>query len=114
VQGIVGPEPDLPVMTLEASLEQLLLQTVQQAQKSGGDGTFIEPSLAEKLQQSLIEAAQQQEAKGKPVILLVAAPIRMTMSKFVRYSLPDMHVLGYTEIPDNKQITIEASVGAQG
>lgn len=110
VQGIVGQDVEVPVVTLEAGLEQLLLQSVQQAQKNGG-GAFIEPSLAEKLQRSLIEAAQKQEMKGRPVVLLVAAQIRNLMARFVRFSLPDMSVLAYTEIPDNKQVTIEASVG---
>ena len=33
------------------------------------------------------------------------------MVKFNRFSIPDMRVLAYTEIPDNKQITIELTVG---
>lgn len=111
VQAIVGQEPEVPVVTLEAGLEQLLLQSIQQSQKTGGGGAFIEPQLAEKLQRSLIDAAQKQEMKGRAVVLLVAAPLRNMMAKFVRFSLPDMSVLAYTEIPDNKQITIEASVG---
>ncbi|BFM16544.1 flagellar biosynthesis protein FlhA [Maricurvus nonylphenolicus] len=113
VQNIVGAEPSIPVITIDAQLEQLLLKSVQQAQKAGAsDGAFVEPSLAERLQQSLVEAAQKQEMAGKPIVLLVAAPIRAMMSKFVRFSIPDMQVLAYTEVPDNKQITIEASVGA--
>ncbi len=111
VQGIVGQEPELPVVTLDAGLEQLLLQSVQQSQKTGAAATSIEPSLAEKLQKSLIDAAQKQELQGRPLILLVAAPIRAMMSRFVRFSLPDMNVLAYTEVPENKQITIEAAVG---
>jgi len=111
VQGIVGQEPELPVVTLDAGLEQLLLQSVQQSQKTGAGGASIEPGLAEKLQKSLIDAAQKQELQGRPLILLVAAPIRGMMSRFVRFSLPDMHVLAYTEVPENKQITIEAAVG---
>jgi flagellar biosynthesis protein FlhA len=110
VQGIVGQEVEVPVITLEAGLEQLLLQSIQQAQKNGG-GAFIEPSLAEKLQRSLIDVAQKQEMRGRSVVLLVAAPIRNLMARFVRFSLPDMSVLAYTEIPDNKQITVEATVG---
>jgi flagellar biosynthesis protein FlhA len=113
VQNIVGPEPSIPVVTIDSKLEQLLLKSVQQAQKAGAaDGAFVEPSLAERLQASLVEAAQKQEIAGKPIVLLVAAPIRPMMAKFVRFSVPDMHVLAYTEVPDNKQITIEASVGA--
>lgn len=113
VQGIIGGEQNLPVITIDPSLEQLLLSTVQQAQKAGADdGAFIEPNLADRLQASLISAAQKQEMAGKPLVLLVAAPLRMMMSRFLRHSLPDMRVLAYNEIPDNKQITIDASVGA--
>jgi len=65
----------------------------------------------EQLSQGLVQAGQQQEALGKPMVLLVAAPLRATLVKFVRFNLPDMHVLGYNEVPDNKQITIESTVG---
>lgn len=113
VQNIVGAEQNIPVVTLEPALEQLLLSTVQQAQKAGADDSaFIEPGLADRLQQSLVKAAQKQEMAGKPLVLLVAAPLRMLLSRFVRHSVPDMRVLAYTEIPDNKQITIDATVGA--
>ncbi len=90
-----------------------MLNTLQQAQKSGADDSaFIEPSLAERLQRSLMEAAQKQEVAGKPLVLLVAAPLRNMLARFARNSVPDMNVLAYTEIPDNKQISIDASVGA--
>jgi len=113
VQNIIGNDASLPVITLEPSLEQLLLNTVQQAQKAGADDSaFVEPSLAERLQQSLIKAAQKQEVAGKPLVLLVAAPLRFMLSRFVRHSVPDMRVLAYTEVPDNKQISIDATVGA--
>ncbi len=113
VQNIIGNERNLPVITLEPTLEQLLLNTVQQAQKAGADDSaFIEPGLADRLQQSLISAAQQQELSGKPLVLLVAAPLRPMLSRFVRHSVPDMRVLAYTEVPENKQISIDASVGA--
>jgi len=113
IQNIIGSEPNLPVITLDPALEQLLLSTVQQAQKAGADdGAFIEPGLADRLQQSLAQAAQKQELAGKPLVLLVAAPLRMMLSRFLRHIVPDMRVLAYTEIPDNRQITIDASVGA--
>lgn len=113
VQNIVGAEQNIPVITLDPALEQLLLNTVQQAQKAGAeDSAFIEPSLGERLIQSLVKAAQKQEMAGKPLVLLVAAPLRSLLARFVRNSIPDMRVLAYTEIPDNKQITIDANVGA--
>lgn len=112
LQAIVGKGQNIPAITLEPALEQLLLNSVQQAQKAGADDSaFIEPGLAERLQQSLISAAERQEMAGKPLILLVAAPLRFMLSRFARHSVPDMKVLAYTEIPDNKQISIDASVG---
>jgi flagellar biosynthesis protein FlhA len=113
VQNIVGAEPNIPCITLDPSLEHLLLQSVQQAQKAGADASaYIEPRLAERLNNALVKVAQKQEAQGKPQVLLVAGPIRSLLANFVRFNLPDMHVLGYNEVPDNKQVTIEASVGA--
>lgn len=113
VQGIIGNEIELPVMTLDPGLEQLLLNSVAQAQKSGVDeSAFIEPMLAERLQRSLLEAAKKQELAGKSLILLVAAPLRMMLAKFIRMFVPDMHVLAFTEVPENKRLTIDASINA--
>jgi len=114
LQGIVGNETNVPVITVDPRLEQLLLQTIQQAQKAGADdGAFIEPQLAENLNRAIVQAAKKLEKSGKPLILLVAAQVRNMMSKFIRHQAPDMNVLAYTEIPDNKQITIEATVGGE-
>lgn len=110
VQEINGNEPELPVMTLEPQLEQLLLKSYQQNQQNS-EGLMLEPGMAERLQRSLEETARRQEAAGKPAILLVAAPIRPLMAKFVRYGSQQINVLSYQEIPENKQITIVATVG---
>jgi flagellar biosynthesis protein FlhA len=111
VQSIVGLEPELPVITLEPRLEQILLSSMQKAGQGSEDGILLEPGMAEKLQRSLVEAAQRQEMLGKPVILLVAGPIRAMLSRFARLVVASMHVLAYQEIPDNKQVTIVATVG---
>ena len=114
VQSICGAESEIPVITLDPELEQLLLKSVQQAQKVGaGDdvGLVLEPKMIEKLQRSLNDAAQRQEMIGKPPILLVSAPLRPVLAKFVRFGIDSLHVLSYQEVPDNKQITIVATVG---
>ncbi|MVW76246.1 flagellar biosynthesis protein FlhA [Pseudomonas xionganensis] len=111
VQSIVGLESELPVITLEPRLEQILLNSLQKAGQGSEDGILLEPGMAEKLQRSLVEAAQRQEMLGKPVILLVAGPVRAMLSRFARLAVPNMHVLAYQEIPDNKQVTIVATVG---
>ncbi|UAW99378.1 flagellar biosynthesis protein FlhA [Halopseudomonas nanhaiensis] len=113
VQSIVGLDSELPVITLEPRLEQILLQTIQKAGQGADEGIMLEPGMAEKLQRSLADAVQRQEVQGKPAILLVAGPIRGMMAKFVRYATPGAHVLSYQEIPDSKQVTIVATVGQQ-
>jgi len=110
VQTINGAEVELPVITLDPQLEQLLLGSVQQG---GDENLAIEPGMAERLQMSLVGAAQQQEMAGKPAVLLVAAPVRPLLAKFVRYGEQQIHVLSYQEIPENKKVTIVATVGGQ-
>ncbi|WP_339802527.1 flagellar biosynthesis protein FlhA [uncultured Marinobacter sp.] len=114
VQSICGNEPDIPVITLDPELEQLLLKSQQQSQQTGGIddiGMVLEPGMVEKLQRSLQESAQRQEMMGKPAILLVSGPLRPVLARFASYGVERLHVLSYQEIPDNKQITIVASVG---
>lgn len=114
VQSIVGNDLSLPVMTLDPGLEQLLLKSTEQAQNSGAsESAFIEPMMAERLQNSLLTAAGKLEIEGKPLILLVAAPIRLVLSKFIRLFIPDIHVMAFNEVPDNKQLVIEASIGVE-
>lgn len=107
VQHINGLSNELPVITLEPSLEQLLHQSMQMSEDGGG----IEPGLAERIHQSLAESAQTQEVNGSPAILLVSAQIRNMLMRFVKHTIPNMHVLAYNEVPDNMQIKIVATVG---
>ncbi|HED52279.1 MAG TPA: flagellar biosynthesis protein FlhA [Gammaproteobacteria bacterium] len=108
VQHINGMGPELQVITLDSSLEQIL-QTSIQAISEGGAG--IEPGLAERMHQSLAESTQRQESAGQPAILLVTPAIRAWLARLVRHSIPMLQVLAYNEIPDNKQIKVVANIG---
>ncbi|WP_274063403.1 flagellar biosynthesis protein FlhA [Vibrio parahaemolyticus] len=107
-QEINGIEPELPVITLIPELEQILHQTMQ---ASGGESAGIEPGLAERLQSSLSHATQEQELKGEPAVLLTSGVLRSTLAKFVKNTIPNLRVLSYQEIPDEKQIRIVQAVG---
>lgn len=109
VERIGGGETELPVMTLDMSLEQLLQQTLQAMSEGTG---AIEPNLAQRMIQSLREAADKQEVAGEPAILLVADGLRELMVKLVRNSVPRLHILGFSEVPENKEIRIVNTVGA--
>jgi flagellar biosynthesis protein FlhA len=110
VQNVAGNEGELPVITLDPQLEQIL----QQSLAAGGEAGGFEPGLAERMLNSLQQTSEQQEMAGEPVILLVSSAIREWLARFVRHSIPGMQVLAYNEIPDDKQVKVVASVGQNG
>ena len=107
VQDIAGVTAELPVITFEPDLERLL----QGSLTGSASGAGLEPGLAERLQQRVNEAAQQQEASGAAPVLLVPPPLRSPMAKFLRASLPNLHVLAWNEIPDNRKVRVVTAVG---
>lgn len=107
VERVAGQEDEVPVITLEGSLEQLLQQSIQVS----GEGSVIEPRLAQRLIGSLQEAAERQEVAGQPTILLVPDKLRQMLSRFVRHHVPRLSVLSFSEIPEDKQLKIVATVG---
>lgn len=110
VQDVAGNTPEIPVITLAPELEQMLHQSLQSA---GDEGAGIEPGLAERLQNSLGDAHQNQEMAGEPSILLTSGMLRSVLSRFVKHSLPGLRVMSYQEVPEEKQIKIVCSVGQQ-
>jgi flagellar biosynthesis protein FlhA len=108
VQDLVGANVEVPVITLAPELEQMLHQSMQMA---GDDGAGIEPGLAERLQKSLTDGAQQQEMAGDAPILLTSGILRTVLAKFVKYTIPGLRVISYQEIPDDKQIKIVSAIG---
>ena len=108
VQDITNGANEIPVITLAPELEQMLHKSIQ---AGGEDGAGIEPGLAEKLQQSLSEASQQQELAGEASVLLTSGMLRPVLSRFLKNAIQGLHVLSYQEIPDDKQIRIVSSVG---
>ncbi|MDE2347419.1 MAG: flagellar biosynthesis protein FlhA [Gammaproteobacteria bacterium] len=108
VQSVGGLREELPVITLDAGLEQ----TLQDSMGSGGDsGPGFEPGLADRIQKSLIDSARRQEAAGEPAVLLVAPRIRPWVARLMRYATPNLAVLAYNEIPENRRIRVIAAVG---
>jgi flagellar biosynthesis protein FlhA len=110
VQSIYGLRNELPVITLDTSLEQLLRDGFK-----GGDATAaFEPGLADRLHGALLDAAQQQELRGEPAVLLVPRELRPWLARFTRHGAPNLTVLAYGEIPHNKSLRVVASVGSPG
>ncbi len=108
IYEITGSAEELTVITLDSELEQILQKSLQTASESG---TGVEPGLADQMHESLQENTQQMEMDGQLPILLVSSYIRPWLSRFVRHSIPNLHVLAYNEIPADKQVKVIANVG---
>src|SRR5271165_3778392 len=108
VQNIGGLRQELPVITLDPTLEQVL----QDSMASGGDASpGFEPGLADRIQTALADNTRRQEAAGEPAVLLVAPKIRPWIARLMRHSTPSLAVLAYNEIPENRRIRVIAAVG---
>jgi flagellar biosynthesis protein FlhA len=108
VQNIGGLRQELPVITLDPALEQVL----QDSMAAGGEGSpGFEPGLADRIQTALADSTRRQEAAGEPAVLLVAPKIRPWISRLMRHSTPTLAVLAYNEIPENRRIRVIAAVG---
>ncbi len=106
IQHIYGLATELPLITLDPRLEQMLQKSVQ-----NGTGLALEPGLAERLQQAIATVAQRQEMAGEPSVLAVSPNLRPWLSRWLRPAIRDLHVLAYSELPEDKRLKIMATVG---
>lgn len=105
VQEINGMRTELPVYTLAPPLERILQDSVN------GNTAALEPDLAERLQQSLADCVQRQEARGEPAVLLVPGGVRGVLARMFRHGVPSLQVLAYGEIPEDKRLKLIGSIG---
>ncbi len=109
IERISSAGDELPVITLDMALEQLLQQTLQAMSEGAG---AVEPGLAQRLINSLRDACEKQELVGQPSVLLVADGLRELLVRLVRFSIPRLHILAFSEVPENRNIRIVNSVGS--
>ncbi|HQN64442.1 MAG TPA: flagellar biosynthesis protein FlhA [Methylophilus sp.] len=110
VQQLFPVGNEISVIALDNNLERILLQATQ---SNNANGTAIEPSLAETLSRQAEMIAHQQEQMGMSPVLLVPAPIRAALSKFLRRAVPRLRVLSHDELPDSKTIRVTNLIGGQ-
>lgn len=107
VQQLFPTGNEVTVMTLDNNLERLLIQAMQ----NNTTGSAIEPGMAETLSRQAEAAAKQQEQMGLTPVLLVSAPLRAALSKFLRRAVPHLRVLSHEELPDSKTIRVTSLIG---
>lgn len=110
IQSVQSGAGELQVIALDPTLEQVLMQA---AQARGPEGAGLEPNLAENLLKQAAKLVQDQESMGQTSILMVPAPLRSLLSRFLRRAAPQMKVLSHAEIPDNRTIKVVAVLGGR-
>ena len=108
IQQLAALGQTMPVMTLSPEFEQLLLRTVRQG---GDEGLVLDGELAKTLLQSLNEISERLVNENKPSILVVAPAIRRHLADFVRTHVPQVVILGFTELPENRTVEVVATIG---
>jgi len=107
-QSLFPGNSELQVIALAPQLENILMQATQ---TPGAEGPGLEPGLADQLLRGVSRAAENQEQMGMPAVLLVPAPMRSLMARFLRRSISQLHVLSHAEVPDGRMIRVVATVG---
>ncbi len=107
VQQLFPAPAELQVLALDAPLERVLMTALQ------AGGAAIEPGLADTLAAQAANAVQRQEQSGLAPVLLVQPPLRALLARFLRRSLPQLSVLSHAEIPESRNVRINALIGAQ-
>ena len=107
VQGLFPGNGEVQVMALEPGLERVLMQAMA---GGGPDGGAIEPGLADTLLRETAAAAQRMEDTGLPPVLLVPAPLRWLLSRFLRRAVPTLKVVANSEVPETRLIRVSAMI----
>lgn len=108
IQQINGLGSELPVMTLDYRLEQILQKSLQ---AGSGDGV-LDPNLAQGLMNGLKDAHDKNQSLGQPSILLVSDAVRAFVAKLAKPRIPGLHVIGMNEVPADKELRVTAAIGS--
>jgi flagellar biosynthesis protein FlhA len=105
-QMVNGVGHEMPVMTIDSQLEQILQGALQ------GIPGGLEPALIESVINQIIEASGKIESEGKTPVALVASNIRPFLFKLLSSRMNKFYILAYEEIPADKSIRVVATIGS--
>jgi flagellar biosynthesis protein FlhA len=105
-QTVNGIGHEMPVMTLDSQLEQILQGAIQ------GNAGGLEPTLIESVISQIIAASGKIEAEGKTPVALVSSGIRLFLWRLLGGRMDNFYILAYEEIPASKNIKVVATIGS--
>jgi len=98
----VSDDKHLRVITLAQSVEQLIMNHIQQTEH--GNFLALDPESQEKIVKSIIEQVEQASLQYDKVVILCSPTIRMYVKQLIERSLPDVAVLSYNELEPDVQV----------
>ncbi len=107
IQQLAPLNQPLPVITLSSELEHML---IQMARQSGDAGLVLDNALAERIIKSVSQASERVSAEGQTAVMIISPAIRKQLAAIIRHHIDDMVVLGFTELPDNRKISVIATI----
>ena len=107
LQRLVPHKDAIPVVTLEPSFENILINTDRQNQQ---EELLIDANLSQNLITKLSDVVEEQMALSKTPFLIVSPIIRRKLAKLVRAHMADLNILSFTELPESKKVDVVATI----
>jgi len=111
LQDIVGLGDELHVMTLDPSLEQILINSLENS--SNKHEPMVDPSLLEDLIKSIKAEVDKEFTLGNEVTIVVAPPLRPWLARFIKQRIAELRVFSYSEIPEDQRIKVSSRIGGK-
>lgn len=102
LQQLLGPDKNLPVLTLEPKLEQQILDSIQPSDY--GSYLTLNPHVLQELMQSLSKEIEKMMLKGYNPVLVCAPVVRINLKRVTERQLPQLIVLSYNELVHGVQV----------
>jgi flagellar biosynthesis protein FlhA len=110
IQQIAPLNSPLPVITFSAELEQMIVNIAKQ---TGANGLILEASLIQKIVTAVNSVMEKMQNENRKAVMITAPVIRRDLSHMLRQHIPNLDVLSFTELPDNKKIDVVGNIGSE-
>ncbi len=109
VQGLAGVKGPLTAVALDPGLEGLLVQAVR---ANPGTPHPFDPALVTRVAEAAATATAPLLAEGGRFAIVTVPPVRRPLWQLLRARLPQVPVLAFPDIPDDRDVTVAAVIGA--
>lgn len=109
VQALAGVKGPLTAVALDPGLEGLLMQAVR---ANPGAAHPFDPALVTRVAEAAASATAPLLADGSRFAIVTVPPVRRALWQLLRARLPQVPVLAFPDIPDDRDVTVAAVIGA--